>query len=549
MEADGPQSLNGYLTRSVRGGERQHTDGDADDNQTRGSPTHRKDDLIQMPYHQRHSKGVNEALTKDNVPTTSSYVDRHGKKHGKSHCNRSLIADPRTTSLQISMNTLLSQVNSHSKIKVLQDKLRRIDISNSGYANKSEFASVLGHIGVHMTPEQIDVVFDANAHDGVGVAPGSESSLDLSSHHRGIEIQDFVQKLHVRSSAAVVQRKNRRGVPTRPSGRRQHSGEGASGVGANPTPMEVEDRVTWKKIIQAFQDPHGASKQSLQFFREAQAKWGNEVHPEQLREELNYIGARLNETEFSNVLADISRNARGMIDVDDFTKELHRQAADSKSYEERIAVVLPALSPESSSPHSPHAKTISTLQKYQQQTSSPEKHKKRYNQRKHFSNKFGQESTTNLSSHDKSLLYASLLSIPDSSHDAPTNTHTPACLLLSDTKEFRQERLKWSKLRQTLVNKRDDMLQAFGGVDQAAKKLSKQEVRDKLYSAGVMLGDDDFTLLCSYASTSSSAAAMAAAHGESKISDELNFESICESIGVSTDKDSRNKQGALCLLL
>lgn len=484
------------------------------------------DRLTTFSYHQRHSNGVIEALHKPDVPTTSSYVDKHGKKKGS--CDKSFISDTRTASLQMSMNTLTSQVDSHSKIKVLQDKLNRIDISKSGYANKSELTTALQKSGVHMTPEQISTVFESYVHEGVGVAPGSESSLDLSSHSRGINIKDFVQKLHLRSSAAVVNKTGKRGVPT---ARNAHTRSATVDV----TPIEIEDRVIWKKIINAFEDPHGVSKRSLQFFREAQAKHGNEVPPALLREELNYVGAKLNETEFNNILADISHNSRGMIDIDDFTSELARRSNETKALEKWTAL-MPSLE-ETPQSASPHAKTITSLLKHQSVVA--EDNKRRYNQRKHFS-KSNQESSEKRT---KAIAYTSLLSAPDARPDEAEDRHIPACLRIGDTKEYRQERLKWSKLRQTLVDKRGDLLKSFGGYENVSKKLSPQEVRDKMYSAGVILGDDDFSLLCSYASTSSTAAAMAAAHGESKSSGGLNFESICETIGVSTDIDSRKRQG------
>jgi len=135
----------------------------------------------------------------------------------------------------------------------------------------------------------------------------------------------------------------------------------------------------------------------------------------------------------------------------------------------------------------------------------------------------------------------SLLVKPDLSRNSSPQESVPSCLTLADTQEFRKERLKWSKLRDHLVDKRNDMLKAFGGPDQVKKKLSPPEIRDRLYQAGVFLGDDDFKLLQSYAATSTSAGTKATAHGECPSTQQIEVSSIFESVGLVTEVDSRKR--------
>jgi hypothetical protein len=96
---------------------------------------------------------------------------------------------------------------------------------------------------------------------------------------------------------------------------------------------------------------------------------------------------------------------------------------------------------------------------------------------------------------------------------------------------MRKERLRWSKMKNLIVDKRNDLLKTFGGPEQAQKHFTPNQIRDKFSQVGIQLGDDDFKLFHSYLIENST----------SKSSNEINFDQICDSIGVSIHVDNTRK--------
>jgi Ca2+-binding EF-hand superfamily protein len=411
-----------------------------------------------------------------------------------------------TNSVKRSMNTLVTQLNNHSKIKILNHKMKRIDVSNSGYVNKSEFSTALKEMGVKISPAQVSSLYDTHAKDNVGLDITQSSSLKLSSsHQRGINVQDFIQKMRTRTSSNML-------------ASRRHAADTSHTVvpsSHDKTPLEREDARVWKKVVEALSEENSGGKRIIaDFFRDAQVNHQNEVHADQLFNELNHIGSKVNDVEFRNMLSTVRRKPNGKVDVDDFAREYHQRSVECRDFEKWMTL-MPSLASSADPNIEARGEQFKRIMK---------------TQKKHFTKKQGLESASDpnyRTANFKERLNNPVVGATKSFE----KSHVPACLTMSDAKEFRAERLKWSKLSSTFLNHKDTLLSAFGGEEGIHQPLSENLMKDKLYEAGVLLGNDDIKILQSYATTSTS-------HEESK---DLTFGKMCSSMGLNLEKDNRKR--------
>ena len=407
---------------------------------------------------------------------------------------------PDANSIKRSMNTLITQCNNHSKLKILNHKLKRIDVSNSGYVNKSEFASALREMGVKISPSQVTTLYEANAKDNVGLGIDQCSSLKLCSHQRGINVQDFIQKMRTRASSNMMSARD---------GAECHS------TFHEKTPLEREDDRVWKKLVETLSEENITGKRIIaNFFREAQVNHDNEVSADKLYNELNYVGAKLDDVEYRNMLSNIKRKPNGTVDVDDFAREYHKRSMESRD-SDKWMTLMPSLA------HKENPNVEAKGEQFKRVLKT---------QKKHFVKKIGAESAN-----DPLRRTADFTQRLNNPVVAATNSleksHVPSCLTMSDAKEFREERLKWSKLSNTFLQHKNTLLSAFGGAEGVHKPLSDKSMKDKLYEAGVLLGNDDLKILQSYTKTSTS-------HEKEK---ELTFGKMCSAMGLNLDRDNRQR--------
>jgi hypothetical protein len=211
------------------------------------------DPLIFLPNNQTLSDGVGTAIH-SSVPPERSYLDTNRDK-------KQMVSYPHSregnryvseSNAKMGTNTLLSFVDDHSKMKLLKHKMNQLDISKSGYLSRSEFTASLNRVGANLTPAQVNALFDANAQKSIGRATQSLTSIDIFNHRDGVKVNDFIQKLQTRGSAASrSQRRSNKRVAT------------------SSTPIEEEDRLIWKRVVDSLQAESGA-KRSIDFFKHVQ---------------------------------------------------------------------------------------------------------------------------------------------------------------------------------------------------------------------------------------------------------------------------------------
>lgn len=376
------------------------------------------------------------------------------------------------------MNSLIAQVGNQSKMKLLQHKMLKRDISNSGYINFQEFRSALRAAGVQIPDDKLRHLFDANSRDMSAVC-GSGGTLNLSSDKRGINVEEYIQNMQIRASAPALAHVY------------YNIEDDAGTIAKHHTPLEAEDRQTWKKIVSATNDPFVPSKRVMRFFKDVETTHNNLVQPEKLREELNCLGTKLSDKEFNCLLSQVKKSSDGRVQMDDFSEKLKSNAIKFRREEEGNSFF------------------------WNTRTAPPPPRRR----------------SRSLSSCKPPP--RAFIDPPQVCDDAslPTHSTNPSYLDLSTNPEYVGERVRWSKLRAALQGQRQHIYNAFGGEEEATHALPAPVVRDRLYQAGVILGDSDFQLLQSQASK----------HGGGGVS----LDSLCEAIGVSKDIDSRNRPGIL----
>mmetsp|Transcript_14535 Transcript_14535/g.27191 ORF Transcript_14535/g.27191 Transcript_14535/m.27191 type:complete len:1219 (+) Transcript_14535:99-3755(+) len=407
-----------------------------------------------------------------------------------------------------SLNTLTAQLNNHSKIKILNHKMKKIDVSKSGYVNKSEFSSALKEMGVKISPQQVTTLYEQNAKDNVELDATKNTSLKLCSHQRGINVEDFIQKMRTRTSSSMLAARHHLEdtshtviVPTDES---------------SQTPLEREDTRVWKKVVEALSEENSGGKRIIaDFFKDAQLNHDNAVPADKLYEELNHIGSKVNDVEFKNMLSNVKRTDNGDVDVDDFSREYHKRSVECRD-NDKWMTFMPALSSAPPTVEVQGAKLKRVLK----------------TQKKHFIKKQGAESAKNDPNYRTGDFNDRLNDPVVSATHSFEKGHVPACLTMSDAKEFRLERLKWSKLSSKFLNHKNSLLNAFGGEEGINAPLTETAMKDKLYEAGVLLGNDDIKILQSYAITSSKT---------SEGNKDLTFGKMCSSMGLNLEKDNRRR--------
>ena len=402
-----------------------------------------------------------------------------------------------------SMNTLVAQLNDHSKIKILNHKMKKIDVSNSGYVNKSEFSNALKEMGVKISPQQVTTLYEQNAKDNAGLDERKNTSLKLCTHQRGINVQDFIQKMRTRTSSKMLASR--------------HQQEESSHKTIFPdenlqTPLEREDARVWKRVVETLSEERSGGKKIISdFFKDAQVNHNNEVPAEKLHSELNHIGSNINDVEFKNMLSNVKRKSNGNVDVDDFAREYHKRSVECRDIDKWMTL-MPSLSSD------PGVEAQGDKFKRVLKT-----------QKKHFVKKQGAESAKDDPNYRTGDFRDRLNDPVVSATHSFEKSHVPACLTMSDTKEFRLERLKWSKLSNKFLNHKNTLLAAFGGEKGIDAPLSETAMKDKLYDAGVLLGNDDIKILQSYAITSNDG------------NKDLTFGKMCASMGLNLEKDNRRR--------
>lgn len=243
----------------------------------------------------------------------------------------------------------------------------------------------------------------------------------------------------------------------------------------------------------------------------------------------------------------------------------------------------------STSTLSEHSKTMLKLE---QQTRNDENNSiKRYiQQKKHFHDKIGKESmydsekkktnSLNSSSNEvnKSQEYLQIFQEISKSQSMSQKTDVPSYLLTGNSSDMKKERLRWYKMKEVIVNKRNDLLKSFSGPEQLQSKYTPNQIRDKFSEVGIQLGDDDFKLFQSFVQsstspnsvsqttslslTSSSSSSLSSPftsfpskqnttlNNKSKdINNGINFEQIFDSIGVSVHVDSTRKASKFHIII
>jgi Ca2+-binding EF-hand superfamily protein len=573
-----------------------------------------------LPYDQTKSPGVITAL-QTVIPTHESYLDTNKDRKKRVHpsSSSSSSSSPASTgSLQMSLNTLLSQMNSYSKMKIFEHKMKQYDLSHSGYINKSEFISSLTRSGIHLTAEQAHVIFESHAQQpqhnegkrGGGIGNNSNNnnystSLKLSDHDmRAIPISEFMNKLQTRISTPALQNKFLKDHPS-------SSSPSSAAAHVVITPLQKNDLVNWKKLVNTLNSKQLDTKRSLELFKEIQIHHQNLISPDVFLKELHLLGVPLNEIEYRNLISNVKKSSNGKLDMTDFTTQLHRYKESFDKQDEMVAL-MPSLE------HTPetlprHAEVMKRIEKQCQSSNEITSMKRYIQQKKHF-----HQPTTGLLSSSQTAgtgiggggevqqknmktkrnEYFEIFQQTSSSHHPPTHhpPHQPAstshgiptCLLNGNSSDTKRERLRWSKMKDLIVNKRNDLLKVFGesssaagggaagtgaggdgdgGVSSSHHRLQKAytptQIRDKFSQVGIQLGDEDYKLFHSYVlqntsqthtqpHLSSVSSASASATG-SKTSEEnrnsLNFEQICDSLGVSVHTDTTRRARKFSLLL
>jgi Ca2+-binding EF-hand superfamily protein len=509
-----------------------------------------------LPYDQTRSFGVNTAM-KVNLPTHESYLDTNTDKKKRVHPSPSLTPHASTTStIHRSLNTLLSQANSYSKMKIFEHKMKQYDISHSGYINKSEFISSLTRSGIHLSPEQAHQIFETYAQKP---KTPTSNSISLSDHDaRAIPISEFISKLQTRISTPSLQKKF---LKEHPGGATSTPSNGGAHL-VSHTPLQQSNQMNWKKVIQTLNSKELDTKRSLEFFKDLQLHHHNEISSGALLRELHSLGVQLHEVEYQSLISGVKKTAAGNLDMTDFTKQLYLQNKLVEKQEKTVAL-MPSLEHTSDS-LSKHYEVMKILEKQAQEDETNRSMKRHSQQKKHFHDQQGKE-TTPLSrararhgsySHSDTITsngggngslelqkrreYLELFQQVPSATSAADNasvTSVPTCLLNGNSMDTKRERLRWFKLKDSIVKKRNDLLVTFGGggSTELKQEYDPTQIRDKFAQVGLQFGDEDFKLFHSYVQSSSTKGTAAGAGGK------MNFEQICDSLGVTVNTDTTRR--------
>lgn len=275
---------------------------------------------------------------------------------------------------------------------------------------------------------------------------------------------------------------------------------------------------------------------------------------------MNYFGVKLNDIEFRNLTSNIRKTSDGFIDVNDFCHQLDQNSKYFNAIEQTTAL-MPSLQ-HSTSTLSEHSKIMLKLE---QETKHDENNsiKRHIQQKKHFHDKIGKEtlfdSDKKISNDiNKSQEYLQIFQAITKTQSSSKND-VPTYLLTGNSSDMKKERLRWYKMKDLFVNKRNDLLKSFGGPENLQNKYTPNQIRDKFSDAGIQLGDDDFKLFQSYIQSSTSpnsisnltslspSPRLSTSIDNNNNNNAINFEQICDSMGVSVHIDTTRKASKLII--
>jgi Ca2+-binding EF-hand superfamily protein len=216
------------------------------------------------------------------------------------------------------------------------------------------------------------------------------------------------------------------------------------------TKQDAAQRREEMRVMRKVLDATGMAENALSVFREMQEPYKDWVEPDALREGLNKLGSNLDENEFATLVEKVDANGDGKIEMQEFDDYLHMAVSEHTDTELKM-------------------------------------------KRDHLANhgRYSQSFASNEILH----------------------THLQPCYdKMSDSKVFRNENLKWSKLKYGLQDKRVAVLRAFqqsgyGVMDLQASQLAEAspedaekavaipELGERLMAAGAPLGDEDLDTL------------------------------------------------------
>jgi Ca2+-binding EF-hand superfamily protein len=501
-----------------------------------------------LPYDQRRSFGVNTAM-KVNIPTHESYLDTNPDKKKRvhpsptatrvSHPSQHTSSSSSSSNIHMSLNTLLSQTNSYSKMKIFEHKMKQYDISHSGYINKSEFISSLTRSGIHLSLDQAHLIFESYAQKP---KISTKNSISLSDHDaKAIPISEFIHKLQTRISTPSLQKKFLKEHSRTSDGNEKKTTDGTgTGTGTGVTPLQQSNQMNWKKLIQTLNSKELDTKRSLEFFKDLQLNHRNEIPSGALLRELHSLGVPLHEVEYQSLISDVKKTPSGNIDMTDFTKQLHSQHKLVEKQEQTVAL-MPSLEHTSAS-LSEHYHVMKTLEKQSKEDDTNRSIKRYSQQRKHFHDQQGKQTFHESgSSQQKRREYLQLFQTSSSTSlsdntTAAAATSVPTCLLNGNSTDTKRERLRWFKMKDGIMKKRNDLLVTFGGPNELRREYDPTQIRDKFAQVGLQFGDEDFKLFHSYVQSSSNKGGSGGDNGK-----KMNFEQICDSLGVTVNTDSTRR--------
>ena len=344
------------------------------------------------------NKSIGDYVTieqKDNDLTTSPIIK-----------DQSLSSSTSSSRKKTVINSLITQLK--GKLMPLRIQLKKFDASNSGLVNMNEFVAALSSTGIVAPKKQLIELFNESSHFANDTSKGH---LAVYEDERAVSIEDFIsnmQKKTYNSHSHLISERDRNDN------------------------IKREDSRIFKKVLHATEKVGGDIHR---YFIGQDADYHGWIQPNKLKDALKYLGANVNDDEFTKVVNKLDKNDHGLISVHQLDSALNRYVYDYDSH-------------------------------YYDHTMEDRSTHRRY------SNTYKPQHYHNV---NKSV----------NEYDE-----------VRRAKLVRKERMHWAKLRNKLVTSNDVLNKVFASsadkqLDFLDRRIDVNDIQRSLARAGIQLGNDD----------------------------------------------------------